>query len=1209
MANPFFHSLPQDAIYFDIETGGTDMSKNSIMSISYGEMGQKPKNIFAEPVIGSEVSNWAKENVLKPIQKLKPNFLQEKDALTSFLTMLKGRATGSTLAGWNIGYSPVAQNGFIPGFDIPAIISRAAKYGLAEEFKREFSRFQIRDIGREFLTKMATTVYDQLAGKPEEEISKFIDLRVWKQLRPFAREAQAYMKRGMTIPEVAKTMQAWEVAGWKLELARDIFVGSKSDLAHMADDDVSSMMQIIDSSAEQNLDDMLSKWKISTIENRLVSQAKWAAKRGEAIPLDDILQRAATVGGDDFAAGVKSRIAKESKFFVEKVSVWELADSALLRNFDSSIIKRMAGEFLTSNKTKLAIAGSAALLAAAWLTKPLSIFNKDSSLVEAAEKGKIVGLNSELSLLRDHQLSAFIAKGSRLDFNTIEGLHSGSSGLGAKNIKDNSDFGSGWKGLSLKKKIGLGGAGVAAAAISAMFLFHEEEEKPSHLDTFGLEIDPTDTRYEVKTKDQFRKFASLLHEYGEEINTGHKRIVIPKSILSEEELTDILKFTPVKIAIPEAGQARFESFRHPYNLFHLHDHGRVWTMHEDEYEASTMATKRRSMQKEESGGGEEGVTVASAAAAAVNTIKGLPHVVTEGLPGLFYYAKGLATGAEGMASRLKAEIDPEYFDLIGKNRLFLAYNKKGDIQEDISSIQAAVSPEADSQLSSFIAKGTRRDFNTIEGFPEKGLGAKIRHEMTPFGSATNLAKTLKPIGSNYARRILDALSIEEADDFIEFVGKQAIPEDSVMQFGEHKAIALQALGSGVEGRAFLSWIPKKGLSVIKEAFDATPLEFQYNSTLQAKLGSEYMFPLMQKAEDLAKGYQPGAPAQAVSFTAKKVGEEAKLMKTAFREAPESTPELYGHHDRFLLMEDAGIPVSDILARRDSSIAGEVADKIEAMYQKNWSQGSAMHLDPNSGNILYKQTSQGLQVKMIDFGVALPRDRAENLPQLLDVKKHLPVVESLRNLASGAASPGPGVGPGSVIAPVQRIRAQSPSVPVAATPPPAGVTPRTLVKDFPIVAETSFDPVPANFNPGRARGAAVDRTAADLVADKTIYAPVPADKTIYAPVPADKTIYAPVPADKTIYAPVPADTSDKTRFAPVPRELRTVIDQTVVTPGTIEKTKYAPVPTEETIFAPAPANPYKKSRTSSVMADLQKKAQAKLAHAAKYGGKGHRRQTR
>jgi hypothetical protein len=141
---------------------------------------------------------------------------------------------------------------------------------------------------------------------------------------------------------------------------------------------------------------------------------------------------------------------------------------------------------------------------------------------------------------------------------------------------------------------------------------------------------------------RFDYLTHTLHRKGVETGTSHKRIVIPKDKFTENDILG-MGFEPVTIAIPEAGQDQFSSYRHPDNTFHIHSHPEGWTMHEDRHPASTMIAKHES-------------TVLGKAKALV---QGMPHLVTEGIPGLGYYLKGQIGGTTSTAQNVLEDINPE----------------------------------------------------------------------------------------------------------------------------------------------------------------------------------------------------------------------------------------------------------------------------------------------------------------------------------------------------------------------------------------------------------------------------------------------------------------------------------------------------------------------------------------------------------------------
>jgi hypothetical protein len=119
------------------------------------------------------------------------------------------------------------------------------------------------------------------------------------------------------------------------------------------------------------------------------------------------------------------------------------------------------------------------------------------------------------------------------------------------------------------------------------------------------------------------QYKKNLNEKGVWTNTYHKRIAIPKSELSESQIR-ALGYHPVVVAVPEGGQDRFTSFRNTSTAHHIHSHPEHWTMHEDEHPSTTMLMARN----------------VPAAERAKALVTGLPHILTEGVPGVATYLRG-----------------------------------------------------------------------------------------------------------------------------------------------------------------------------------------------------------------------------------------------------------------------------------------------------------------------------------------------------------------------------------------------------------------------------------------------------------------------------------------------------------------------------------------------------------------------------------------
>lgn len=160
---------------------------------------------------------------------------------------------------------------------------------------------------------------------------------------------------------------------------------------------------------------------------------------------------------------------------------------------------------------------------------------------------------------------------------------------------------------------------------------------------------PNQPTYEIPgsspVHNRFNKYLRILDQKGAFAGTGHRRVVIPKSKITENDIGS-LGFEPVVAAIPEAGQDRFQSWRHPDNNYHIHSHGDRWTIHQDRHPAMTMLSR------------EIGPVNAF--------MQGVPHVVTEGIPGLGYYLLGRARGNASTADRVDSELTPDVKEELAK---------------------------------------------------------------------------------------------------------------------------------------------------------------------------------------------------------------------------------------------------------------------------------------------------------------------------------------------------------------------------------------------------------------------------------------------------------------------------------------------------------------------------------------------------------------
>lgn len=120
--------------------------------------------------------------------------------------------------------------------------------------------------------------------------------------------------------------------------------------------------------------------------------------------------------------------------------------------------------------------------------------------------------------------------------------------------------------------------------------------------------------------------------YDVKMQSGRDRVKVPRWWINEAALPHA-GFKPSLVAVPERGQSGLMTYRDPKEYFHLHKHPKHWFMHMDKYPSVNQA--REKIRQDRPGPLD----------AAKNLGKGVAHVVTEGIPGLYYYLVNLATGS------------------------------------------------------------------------------------------------------------------------------------------------------------------------------------------------------------------------------------------------------------------------------------------------------------------------------------------------------------------------------------------------------------------------------------------------------------------------------------------------------------------------------------------------------------------------------------
>lgn len=712
---------------FDIETGGKSAYQSSILSLSYLDPStEKVESVYARPEVGSRMYSWPEKNVWQPIQKMKPRFHTEQELLGKFIGRLKQLEPGTEVAGWNIGYNVAPQSQPQTGFDLPFLMTRAQRYGMEKEFQAAMAPLKIRDLGQEFALDVANMAVRN---------ANLVDEKLLESAKGYLKYARGFGYDPEDIQGTARFLgrsNRW-MTGWKQELAYGLLTG-KEYAAHISAEDVGALKELYGAKSKLSEAEFVAEWNKKALANK----AATVTAAAEAAP--ETYRR---------WTGLSSK-AKSS-----------LLDDTFIA------VKQHVTEHLPAYK-KIGI--TAGVIGGLYALQPGSWFS-----------------------------------GKDDEYNVIEGLRHG--GMAQQMRRDLTDFGSGWQRTSkrvlnrirwfpkrrpLYTAVGLGLGGIAAIN-TIRDMLPEDTFQERARERLGESVDwDKETRYyglrdsyETKVKKRFQYFTKSLESYGQEVGTGHKRLLIPKTALNREQIEDVLNFTPVSIAIPEAGQKQFSSYRHTSNLYHLHEHDDAWSLHKDEHAALTMSLKSQKHQ-EKSG-------LSKVYSTASNVIKGFTHTIGEGIPGAFYYLKGRLTFSDEMDTRLYNELPSRYL------------------------AQAArMKP---------IISGKDDDYNTIEGLRHGGMAQKLRKELTDFGSGW-IRKALSK-ASNLGSQKNIGFSKDKIRQLAEQSRSKSLKEFSKslkVEISDNPVLELGGGGINIAPKSSFAWFEKyRGMSADSMRSQATSL--------------------------------------------------------------------------------------------------------------------------------------------------------------------------------------------------------------------------------------------------------------------------------------------------------------------------------------------------------------------------------------------------
>lgn len=236
-------------IWLDIETGGTDSSKSSILSIASGQ-GRDIRSTFASPQAGTFLSTFSEQNILPQLHG--KSLLSEKQSIESLISQFE-QSPKSPIAGFNI-----------RGFDLNFIQRRARTYGLEKRFTQTMKgrelidpAYQVKDIIASSISRHADvgTFRESLGGKSWAEAeSHFGPL-------PFEQRPTEYNLISQVKGYLQADRESAMFKGWKLEDVHKLLPeqGKLTGQAHEAATDILMTQRVTDAARTGLLEQELLK--------------------------------------------------------------------------------------------------------------------------------------------------------------------------------------------------------------------------------------------------------------------------------------------------------------------------------------------------------------------------------------------------------------------------------------------------------------------------------------------------------------------------------------------------------------------------------------------------------------------------------------------------------------------------------------------------------------------------------------------------------------------------------------------------------------------------------------------------------------------------------------------------------------------------------------------------------------------------------------
>ena len=261
-------------IWLDIETGGTDSTKSSILSIASGQQGNI-KSSFNTPVAGSFLSSFSEREILPQLRRA-GKLGTERSSIESLIGTLE-KNPEAPIAGYNI-----------RGFDLGFVQKRSRQYGLENKFVSALGNREIQDpvqqskdlIARSIKGHLERGTFDEVLGMPWEQA---------KQQYKGAEDAPLAFKRLIQVETYKLGDQSSMFAGYKLTDVHALQSKKYSGAAHEAAADLEMTSHVWEGLRSGEIEKNLSSPDVArSWLNRVVERSGEYSASGRLLSKSDI---------------------------------------------------------------------------------------------------------------------------------------------------------------------------------------------------------------------------------------------------------------------------------------------------------------------------------------------------------------------------------------------------------------------------------------------------------------------------------------------------------------------------------------------------------------------------------------------------------------------------------------------------------------------------------------------------------------------------------------------------------------------------------------------------------------------------------------------------------------------------------------------------------------------------------------------------------